>query len=78
MLRCIFIVLHCGSEEYPIKGAIKDHLYPKRSIKASENFHVLSIRELLVGKYSDGCAKYDYYQKTEVDNSDHEEEETEV
>ena len=78
MLRCILIVLYSGSEEYPIKCAIKDHLYPKRSIKASENFHVLIIREFLEGKYSDGRAKYDYYQKTEVDYSDHEEEETEV
>ena len=78
MLSGLFTVLYNLREKYPIKTAIKDHLYPKRSIKASENFHVLIIRELIEGKYSDGRAKYDHYQETEVDNSDHKEEESEV
>ena len=68
-----FIVLHCRCEEYPIKRAIKDHLYPKRSVKASENFHMLRVRESLAGKDSDCCAKDDHYQETEINDGDHEE-----
>ena len=78
MLSGILIVLHCGSEQYPIEGAIKDHLYPKRPVKASENFHVLRIRESLAGKYSDCCAENYYHEENEVHNGDHEEEETDV
>ena len=76
MLSGLFTVLYNLREKYPIKTAIKDHLYPKRSIKASENFHILRIREFLKGKDSDCSSKYDYHQETEVHNSDHEEEET--
>ena len=78
MLRGFCIVLHCGGKENPVEGAIKDHLDPKRSVKASENFHVLRVWEALAREDGKGRPHNDHHQETEVDDGDDEEEETEV